>query len=73
MEYHLHRSSKCVSDDGWRMIDSQFVEIPIVLLDGWCSVMSTGDYLPWVSMGKILVKFVELTKAYDTFQSYSWL
>jgi hypothetical protein len=35
--------------------------------------MSTGDYLPWVLMDKLLVKSFGLTKAYDTFQSYSWL
>jgi hypothetical protein len=70
---HLHRSSSCVSDDGWRMIDPQLVEVPTVVPDGWCSVMSTGDYLPWVSMDELLVKSFGLTKAYDTFQSYSWL
>jgi hypothetical protein len=70
---HLHRSSSCVSDDGWRMIDPQFVEIPIVIADGWCSVMSTGDYLPWVLVDELLVKSWGLTKAYDTFQSYIWL
>jgi hypothetical protein len=46
--YHLHHISICVSDDGWRMIESQFVEIPTIVPNGWCSVMSTGDYLPWV-------------------------
>jgi hypothetical protein len=42
---HLHRSSSCVSDNGWRMIDPQFMEIPIVVPDGWCSMMSTSNYL----------------------------
>jgi hypothetical protein len=60
-----------VSDDGWRMIDPQLVEIPTVVPDGWCPVMSTCDYLPWVSMDEILVKSFGLTKAYATFQSYS--
>jgi hypothetical protein len=55
------------------MIDPQFVEIPTVVPDGWCSVMSTGDYLPWVPVDELLVKSVGLTKAYDPFQSYSWL
>ena len=36
-------------------------------------VMSTGDYLPWVSVDELLVKSLGLTKAYDTFQSYNWL
>ena len=56
-----------------RSTDPQFVEIPIVVADGWCSVMSTGDYLPWVLVDKLLVKSLGLTKAYDTFQSYIWL
>jgi hypothetical protein len=64
---HLHRNNNCMSDDGWRMIDPQLVEIPIVVPDGWCSVMSTDDYLPWVSMDELLVKSFGLTKAYDTF------
>jgi hypothetical protein len=71
--YHLPRSINCMSDDGWRMIDPLFVEIPTFVPDGWCSMMSTGDYLPWVSMDELLVKSVRLTKAYDTFQSYSSL
>jgi hypothetical protein len=62
-----------VSDDGWRMIDPQLVEVLTVLLDGWCSMMSTGDYLPWVPMDELFVKSFGLTKEYDTFQSYSWL
>jgi hypothetical protein len=36
-------------------------------------MMSTSDYLPWVSMDELLVKSFGMTKAYDTFQSYSWL
>jgi hypothetical protein len=65
---HLHRSSSCVSDDGWRMIDPQFVEIPIVVPDGWCSVMSTGDYLPWVLVDELLVKSLGLTKASQSYR-----
>jgi hypothetical protein len=71
--YHLHCSSNCMSDDGWIMIDPQLVEIPTIVLDGWCSMMSTCDYLPWVPMDEILVKTLGLNKEYDTFQSYSWL
>jgi hypothetical protein len=70
---HLHRSNNYVSDDGWRMIDPQLVEIPTVVPDGWCLVMNTGDYLSWVPMDELLVKTFGLTKAYATFQSYSWL
>jgi hypothetical protein len=70
---HLHHRSSCVSDDGWRMIDPQLVEIPTIVPDGWCSMMSTDDYLPWVSMDELLVKTFGLTKAYATFQSYNWL
>ena len=64
---HLHRSSSCVSDDGWRMIDPQLVEVPTVVPDGWCSVMRTGDYLPWVLIDELLVKSFGLAKSYDTF------
>jgi hypothetical protein len=69
---HIHCSSSYVSDDGWRMIDPQLVEIPTVVPDGWCLVMSTGDYLSWVSMDELLVKTFGLTKAYATFQSYNY-
>jgi hypothetical protein len=55
------------------MIDPQFVEIPNVVPDGWCSVMSTDNYLPWVSVDELLVKSLGLTKAYDTFESYCGL
>jgi hypothetical protein len=68
---HLHSSSN--SDDGWRVIEPQIVELPTIVPDGWCLVMSTGDYLPWVLVDDLLVKSLGLTKAYDTFQSYSWL
>ena len=63
---NLHRSSNCMIDDGWRKIDLQLVVVPTVVHDGWCSVMSTGDYLPWVLMDELLVKSFRLTKAYDT-------
>jgi hypothetical protein len=59
-----------MSDDDWRVIDQQFVELPIVVPDGWSLVMSTGDYSPWVPVDEILVKSLGLIKEYDTFQSY---
>jgi len=67
---HIHSS---MNDDGWRVIDQQFVDLPIVVPDGWSLVMSTGDYSPWVLVDKLLVNSLELTKAYDTFQYYSRL
>jgi hypothetical protein len=70
---HPHTNNNYMSDDGGRLIDPQVVEIPTVVPDGWCSVMSTNDYLPWVPVDELLVKFLGLTKAYETFQSYSWL
>jgi len=39
----------------------------------WDLVMITDGYLPWVSMDGILFESLGLTKAYDTFQSYSQL
>jgi hypothetical protein len=41
--------------------------------DDWDSVMITGEYLPWVPVDELLVESLGLTKAYDTFQSYSQL
>jgi hypothetical protein len=35
--------------------------------------MTTGEYLPWVPVDELLVESLGLTKAYDTFQSYSRL
>ena len=35
--------------------------------------MTTREYLPWVPIDEFLVESLGLTKAYDTFQSYSWL
>jgi hypothetical protein len=37
----------------------------------WDSVMIIGEYAPWVPMDELLVESLGLTKAYDTFQSYS--
>jgi hypothetical protein len=70
---HLHSSNRCMSDDGWRVIDQQFVELPTVVPDGWSLMMSTGDYSPWVPVDELLVKSLGLTKAYDTSQSYRQL
>jgi hypothetical protein len=62
-----------MSDDGWRIIDLQLVEVPTIVPYGWCSVMSTKDYLPWVSMDELLVNSFGLNKAYDTFKSCSFI
>jgi hypothetical protein len=67
---HLHSSNSYMSDDGGRVIDQQFVELPTVVPDGWSLVMSTGDYSPWVPVDEFLVKPLGLTNAYDTPQSY---
>jgi hypothetical protein len=40
-----------MNDDGGRVIDQRFVELPTVVLDGWGLVMSTCDYSPWVPNG----------------------
>jgi hypothetical protein len=70
---HLHSISSCMSDDGWRVVDQQFERLPPVVPDDCGSVMTTGEYLPWVLMDKLLVESLGLTKAYDTFESYSQL
>jgi len=66
---HLHSRSSYMSDNGGRVIDQQFVELPIVVPNGWSLVMSTCDYSLWVLVDELLVKFLGLTKVYDTFQS----
>ena len=39
--------------------------------DDWDSVMIIGEYVAWVSVDELLVESLGLTKAYNTFQSYS--
>jgi hypothetical protein len=65
---HLHSISNCMSDDGWRVVDQQFERLPLVVPDDWGSVMTIGEYLPWVLVDDLLVESLGLTKAYDTFQ-----
>jgi hypothetical protein len=48
-------------------------ELLPVVLDGWDSMMTTGEYLSWISMDELLVESLGLTKACDAFQSYSQL
>jgi hypothetical protein len=67
---HLLSSSSYMSDDGGRVIDQRFVELPTVVPDGWSLVRSTSNYSPWVPVDELLVKSLGLTKVYDTFQSY---
>jgi hypothetical protein len=70
---NLHRISICMSDDGWRVVDQQFEELPPVVPDDWGPVMTTSEYLPWVPVDELSVESLGLTKAYGTFQSYSRL
>jgi hypothetical protein len=48
-------------------------ELLPVVLDGWDSVMTIGEQLSWILMDELLVESLGLTKARDTFQSYSQL
>jgi hypothetical protein len=64
---HLHSSSICRSDDGWRVIYHHFVELPPVVPNVWGSMMTTCEYLSWVSVDELLVESLGLTKVYDTF------
>jgi hypothetical protein len=48
-------------------------QLPPVIPIDWESVRNTGEYLPWVPVDELLVESLRLTKAYDTFQSYSRL
>jgi len=71
MRDHLHHISSCMGDDSWRLIEQQLEELLSVVLDGWDSVMTTGEHLSWISRGELLVESLGLTKACDAFQSYS--
>jgi hypothetical protein len=68
---HLHHFSSCVVDERWRLVDQQSEGLLLVVLDGWDSVMTTGEKLSWIMMDELLVESLGLTKACDTFQSYS--
>jgi hypothetical protein len=59
-----------MSEDGGRVVDQPFVELPTIVPDGWILVMSTCDYSPWVPVHEILVKSLGLTKVYDTLYFY---
>jgi hypothetical protein len=70
---HLHHFSSCVVDERWRLVDQQSEGLLLVVLDGWDSVMTTGEQLSWILMDELLVESLGLTKACDAFQSYSQL
>jgi hypothetical protein len=73
MRDHLHHISSCMGDERWRLVEQQLEELLPVVLDGWDSVMTTGEYLSWIPMDELLVESLGLTKACDAFQSYSQL
>jgi hypothetical protein len=60
-------------DERWRLVDQQSEGLFLVVLDGWDSVMTTGEHLSWIPMDELLVESLGLTKACDTSQSYSQL
>jgi hypothetical protein len=70
---HLHHFNNCMGDERWRLVDQQSQGLLSVVLDGWDSVMTTGEHLSWIPMDKLLVESLGLTKACDAFQSYSQL
>jgi hypothetical protein len=57
----------------WRLVDQQLEGLFLVVLDGWDSMMTTGEHLSWIPMDELLVESLGLTKACDTSQSYSQL
>jgi hypothetical protein len=67
MRDHLHRISSCMGDERWRLVDQQLEELLLVVLDGWDSVMTTGEYLSWIPMDELLVESLGLTKSCDIF------
>jgi hypothetical protein len=70
---HLHHFIICMVDERWRLVDQQSEGLLLVVLDGWDSVMTTGEHLSWIPMDELLVESLGLTKACDTSQSYSEL
>jgi hypothetical protein len=70
---HLHRINSCMGDERYRLVDQPLEELLLVVLDDWELVMITGEYLSWIPMNELLVESLGLTKACDTFQSYSQL
>jgi hypothetical protein len=73
MRDHFHHFSSCMGDERWRLVEQQLEELLPVVLDGWDSVMTTGEHLSWISMDELLVESWGLTEVCDTFQSYSQL
>jgi hypothetical protein len=73
MRDHLHRINSCMGDARWRLVDQELEELLPVVLNGWDSVMTTGEYLSWIPMDELLVESLGLTKACDIFQSCSQL
>jgi hypothetical protein len=63
---HLHHFSGCMVDERWRLVDQQSDGLVLVVLDGWDSVMTTGENISWIPMGELLVESLVLTKACDT-------
>jgi hypothetical protein len=70
---HLHHFSSCMRDERGRLVDQQSDGLLPVVLDGWDSVMTTGEHLSWIPMEELLVESLGLTKACDTSPSYSQL
>jgi hypothetical protein len=73
MRDHLHHISSCMGDERWRLVEQQLEELLPVVLDGWDSMMTIGEYLSWIPVDELLVKSFGLTKACDAFHSYSQL
>jgi hypothetical protein len=70
---HLHHFSSCMVDERWRLVDQQLEGLLLVVLDGWDSVMTTGEHISWIPMDELMVESLGLTKAFDTSQSFSQL
>jgi hypothetical protein len=60
-----------MGDERWRLVNRQLEELLSFVLEDWDSVMTTGKYLSWISMDKLLIESLGLTEACDISQSYS--
>jgi hypothetical protein len=56
-----------VVDERWRLVDQQSEGLLLVVLDGWDSVMTTGEQLSWILMDELLVESLGFTKACGAF------
>jgi hypothetical protein len=71
MRYHLHSISSGMRGERWRLVDQEGEELLLVVMDGWTSMMTTGEYLSWIPMDELLVESMGLNTTRDIFHPYN--